>query len=255
MSSAVEVILLERVDNLGDLGETVRVKPGFARNYLFPQQKALRATKSNIAYFEAQKKEIEKRNASNRKEAETKAKALEGLTITMVRHASESGQLYGSVTSRDIADAVNESAKEKIGRGMVEMNTAYKMIGLFPVTISLHPEVKIEMTINIARSEDEAKIQAKTGKALITTHEQEEEVSEAPANENSADTVKEEFLEDSALEAEKVQEAEDAAEAEKEAEKAAQKAAKKAEKEAAAEAEEAETEGEAEEAAAEKDAE
>jgi large subunit ribosomal protein L9 len=258
--SAVEVILLERVDNLGDLGETVNVKPGFARNFLFPQGKALRATKSNLAYFDAQKKEIEKKNEANRKEAEKRSKSLEGLTINIIRHASESGQLYGSVSSRDIVDAISENTKEKLARNTVDMNQAYKTIGLFPVVIALHPEVKVELTINIARSEDEAKLQAKTGKALVAENDAEEQAPAAAStiDEDAADeaaaAAKAELMEKDALEAETAKAAEDA---EKTAEDEA-KAAAKAEAKAAKKAEEAEaetSEGETADAAESDDAE
>lgn len=253
--SAVEVILLEKVDSLGDLGDTVRVKPGYARNYLFPQQKALRATKGNIAYFEAQKKEIEKRNEANRKDAEKRAKALEGIMVNIIRHASESGHLYGSVSSRDIADAVLETTKEKVGRSAVEMNQAFKTIGLFLVPVALHPEVKVEVTINIARSEDEAKIQAKTGKALIADNEADEEAEKAEAEAAAAEAAaeaKKELMEEDALEAEKVAEAEEAAAKAEEEAKAAEKAEAKAAKKVVeddvedSEAETAESETEAE---------
>ena len=142
--SAVEVILLEKVDNLGGLGDTVKVKPGYARNYLFPQQKALRATKDNVAYFEAQKKEIEKRNDANRKDAEKRAKALEGVMVNIIRHASESGHLYGSVSSRDIADAIVETTKEKIARSAVDMNQAFKTIGLSRFRSPFTPKSKLK---------------------------------------------------------------------------------------------------------------
>ncbi len=261
--SAVEVILLERVDNLGDLGETVSVKPGYARNYLFPQSKALRATKSNLAYFEAQKKEIEKKNETNRKEAEKRAKGLEGLMVNIIRHASESGQLYGSVSSRDIADAISEKTGEKLARNAVDMNQAYKTIGIFSATVTLHAEVKIDITVNIARSEDEAKLQAKTGKALVAENDTYEapssSVSEKAAEEAAA-AAKKNLMDEDALEAEQAAAAEDAEKSAEEKAKAKVKsearAAKKAEEKAAAEAESAanaETEDVSAEAEAEKE--
>lgn len=222
MPASLEVILLERIGSLGNLGDRVFVKPGYARNYLLPQNKALRATKSNIAYFETRKKEIEKQNETNRKEAEKHAKALEGLTVTLVRLASESGQLYGSVTARDIAEAICSQSKEKVDRSQVEMNQTYKTIGLFPVTLTLHPEVQLEITVNIARSEEEAKTQAKTGKALVAETQQEQAAKLAAADE-AAEEAKKKLLEEEALEAEK---AEAEAKAVKEAEKAAKEEAK-----------------------------
>lgn len=165
--SLTNIILLERVDGLGVMGDTVSVKPGYARNYLLPQKKALRATKSNLAYFEAQRKVLEEENEKRKSEASAKAKKLEGLDVVMVRQASESGQLYGSVTARDIATSINDLSGERIEKGMVDLNQSIKTIGLFSVIIRLHAEVKIEITINIARNTEEAKTQKSTGRALI----------------------------------------------------------------------------------------
>ena len=166
--AATQIILLERIDNLGKMGDIVEVKPGYARNYLLPQKKALRATKSNLAHFEAQRKVIEADTAKAQKEAEKLAKKIDGLKAPLVRQASEAGKLYGSVTSRDIADAISQVSGETISRTNVILNTAFKSIGLFPVTIQLHPEVKVEVIVNIARSAEEAQIQAETGRALIS---------------------------------------------------------------------------------------
>lgn len=174
---STQVILLERVEKLGDMGEVVSVRPGYARNYLLPQKKAMRASKENIAYFEAQKSALEKDNADKRSAAEKDAKKLDGAKVSILRQASESGQLFGSVASRDIAEQISEQTKVAVDRSMVKMNQNYKSIGLFPVEIFLHPEVKVEVTINIARNADEAAVQAETGRAL--TGEQIEE--EAPA--------------------------------------------------------------------------
>lgn len=237
----MQVILLERVDNLGDLGEIVNVKPGYARNFLIPQSKALRATDDNIAYFEAQKKEIEKQNETKRKEAEKEATKLEGLKVAIIRHASESGQLYGSVAARDIAEAVSEKSGLKIGRSMVTIHDAFKTIGLFPVTIAMHPEVKVDVTVNVARSADEAKLQEKAGKALIAG--QEETAAEVKAKaevELDELTSKKDMLEEGALEAEQQRDAERAEREAEEQAKAEERAAKKAA--AAAEAEKAEAE-------------
>lgn len=168
----MQVILLERVESLGQMGEVVNVKPGYARNFLLPYQKALRATKDNIAYFDAQKKVLEADNLKRREEAEKVAKKISGLKVAIIRQASEAGQLYGSVTARDIADAVVEKGF-KIERGQVRMEQSYKILGLYPIKISLHPEVTVEITINIARSLEEAKIQQEKGMALITRREEE----------------------------------------------------------------------------------
>lgn len=238
----MEVILLERVDSLGNLGDIVKVKPGYARNYLIPQNKALRATADNVVYFEGQKKEIEKQNELRRKEAEKDVKKLDGLKVAIIRHASETGQLYGSVAARDIAAAVAEKSGLKIARSAVVIKDPFKTLGLFPVSIVLHPEVRVDVTVNIARSEDEAKLQEKAGRALIAETEGSSAVSKAEAEirlENVSGGAKEAFLEDSALEAEKLQAEEDALAA---AEKAAgdeAKAAKKAAKKAAAAEDEA----------------
>lgn len=241
-----QIILLERVDNLGEIGDVVTVKPGFARNYLLPQGKALRATKDNIAYFETQKKAIVEDNAKQKKEAEALGKKVDGTQVDIIRQASEAGQLYGSVSSRDIADALNEKGKFDLNRSQVTMLQNYKMIGLFEVPVVLHPEVKVSVTINIARSPEEAATQAKTGRALIAGAEDDamdikEEQGEKVAE--RTDDMKSELLEDSALKAEE--------EAKRLAEEEAAKAKAKADKKAAAEAEAKAEEAEIEEASAE----
>jgi large subunit ribosomal protein L9 len=216
-----EIILLERVENLGQMGEIVSVKPGFARNFLLPQRKALRATKENIAFFEAQKKILEAQNLKKKEEAEKIAKKLDGLKVVIIRQAAEGGQLYGSVASRDIAEAVTAEGIQ-IGRSQVQLNDAFKTIGLFPVSISLHPEVKVTITLNIARSAAEAKTQEKTGKAAIIDYNAPDE---APASDKKA-----EMLEDSVLAEEQAAAAEQSAEAAEEAARKQKRAAKKASK-------------------------
>lgn len=193
-----QVILLEKVDNLGAMGETVTVRPGYARNYLLPQGKALRATDDNIAYFDAQKSALEAENEKRRKAAETESKTIEGVTVALIRQASESGQLYGSVTARDIADAVKAETGTTVPRSAVDVNQNFKMIGLFPVSIALHPEVKVEVIVNIARSNDEANIQKETGKPLIAGIEDEAEAEEPSAEETleQAEAVFEEVPEE-----------------------------------------------------------
>lgn len=245
---STQVILLERVEKLGNMGDVVSVKPGYARNFLLPQKKALRASKENVAYFEAKKKHFESENEKLKKDAEKLAKTLDGLKVPLVRAASESGQLYGSVNSRDIAEQIAAESKEAVTRQMVQINQNFKMIGLFPVEVVLHPEVKVEVTINIARSVEEAKIQAETGRALVADAA-EDDVAEEPA----AEEALEEVLEDSALEAEKVKAEEEAVQAEEDAKKA-EASAKKAEEKAAAKAAAAEAEA-AESAEAEEQAE
>jgi large subunit ribosomal protein L9 len=162
----MDVILLERVPNLGQLGQVVKVKPGYARNFLLPTKKALRATKENLAYFDRQKTVIEQSNAERRKEAEALGAKVAGASVVIVRQAAESGQLYGSVTARDISDAVSALGTE-IERQHVVLNQAIKTLGLFQITVALHPEVAVTVTVNVARSEDEAKTQALRGEALI----------------------------------------------------------------------------------------
>ncbi|MCB1721599.1 MAG: 50S ribosomal protein L9 [Alphaproteobacteria bacterium] len=238
---STQVILLERVEKLGNMGDVVSVKPGYARNYLLPQKKALRASKDNVAYFEAQKKHLQAESDKQKKEAEKRAKKLAGTKVALIRQASESGQLYGSVASRDIAAALTEATGESIDRSMVKLNQNYKLIGLFPIDVTLHPEVSAEITINIARSPEEAEIQAKTGKALVAEGHGDEPSEDEQAA--TADEALEDVLEEGALEAEKERQAEAEEKAAETAAKAEERAAKKAEKEAAkraaAEAEEA----------------
>lgn len=161
----IEVILMERIERLGTLGQVVKVRPGYARNYLLPQKKALRATKTNIAFFEKQRAVLEAQNAKLRAEAETEAKKLEGLHVMIIRQASDSGQLYGSVTARDVADAAVE-AGHKIERRFVEIANPIKTIGLSELKVKLHPEVTVKITINVARTEDEGKLQEQRGAAV-----------------------------------------------------------------------------------------
>ena len=214
-----QVILLEKVDNLGAMGETVTVRPGYARNYLLPQGKALRATDDNVAYFEAQKSALEAENEKRRKAAETESKTIEGVTVALIRQASESGQLYGSVTARDIADAVKEETGTTVPRSAVEVNQNFKMIGLFPVLVALHPEVKVEVTVNIARSNDEAAIQKETGKALIAGIEDEAEEPSAEETLVQAEAVFEEVPEELSASEETASEEQPAEATEEEAEK------------------------------------
>ncbi len=152
----MEVILLERIEKLGQMGDVVKVKDGFARNYLLPQKKALRSNKANLEYFEKQKAELIALNAKNKEEAEKLAKSLEGLVVNIVRQASESGHLYGSVTARDVYHAIMESG-HKIERRHVVLDQPLKEIGVFEVVISTHPDVKQKILVTIARSEEDAK--------------------------------------------------------------------------------------------------
>jgi len=222
-----QVILLERVENLGSMGDVVAVKPGYARNYLLPQSKALRATKENVAYYEAQKAHLQKANSEKKAEAEKVAKKIEGTKVVIVRQASEGGQLYGSVSARDIAEGLSADTKVAVTRGQVALNAAYKTIGLFPVDVVLHPEVKVKVTVNVARSAAEAEIQAKTGKAVIADTRA---TGGKVAKDASLDDAKASMLEEGALANEQAEAEVEAADAAKTAEKAAKKAAKKPKK-------------------------
>ena len=161
----MQIILLERVEKLGQMGDLVKVKAGYARNYLLPQGKALRANKANLERFESERAQREADNLEQRKDAEVEAIKMNGLAVNMVRAASEMGQLFGSVTSRDIAEAVTD-AGFTITRDQVVLDKAIKALGLTDVRIRLHPEVSVEIVVNIARTLDEAKTQLKTGSAV-----------------------------------------------------------------------------------------
>jgi len=155
----MDVILLERIGRLGQMGDTVRVKDGFARNFLLPQGKALRANEANRQKFEGQRAQLEARNLERKSAAEKAAETLDGLTFIIVRSAGETGQLYGSVATRDIADLLSEEGFS-IHRNQVELNHPIKTIGLTNVAIALHPEVEVTVTLNIARTAEEAERQA-----------------------------------------------------------------------------------------------
>lgn len=161
----MQIILLERVEKLGQMGDLVTVKPGYARNFLLPQGKAMRANKANLERFEAEKAQREADNLQRRGEAENEAKKMSGLAISMVRAASEMGQLFGSVTSRDIAEGVTE-AGFTIQRSQVVMDKSIKTLGLHDIRVTLHPEVAVTVVVNVARSLDEAETQLKTGVAV-----------------------------------------------------------------------------------------
>ena len=155
----MDVILLERVEKLGAIGDVVTVKNGFARNYLLPNKKALRANESNRKLFEAKRAEIETDNATKRTEAEAASKGIEGKTVKLIRQASNTGQLYGSVSARDIVDAL-EADGAKVTKSQVVLDRPIKAIGLHEVRIALHPEVSVAVKVNVARSPEEAELQA-----------------------------------------------------------------------------------------------
>ena len=190
----MEVILLERIERLGQMGDVVKVKNGFARNFLLPQNKALRATDANRARFEAEKTVLEARNLERAKEAEAVAEKLNGQTCVLLRQAAESGQLYGSVTARDVAEAVSK-AGFKVQRGQIQLNNPIKELGVHTVNVSLHPEVSAEVVVNVARSEEEARRQSEPDKsealaeaeAVFETEELAEQAAKALTGEEEAE--------------------------------------------------------------------
>ncbi|MFD2233803.1 50S ribosomal protein L9 [Phaeospirillum tilakii] len=167
----MEVILLERIEKLGQMGDVVNVKPGFARNFLLPQKKALRASKSNMDYFEKQRVQLEALNLKRREEAQAVADKMTGLNVLMVRQAGESGQLYGSVSGKDVADAIKASGFT-VERRQVALDNPIKTLGRYAVRVALHPEVAVTVTVTVARSQEEAE------RALAAEEEVEEEVIE-----------------------------------------------------------------------------
>ena len=170
----VELILLQRVEKLGQMGELVKVKPGYARNFLLPQAKAVRATKANRERFERERVQLEAQNLKRREEAERVAERVAGLTVTLIRQASESGALYGSVSSRDIAEAAI-AAGLTITRNQVLLVHPIKTLGISPVRVELHPEVIIDIKVNAARSVEEAEKQAR-GEAIVQEAEEKPEL-------------------------------------------------------------------------------
>jgi large subunit ribosomal protein L9 len=161
----MDVVLLERVAKLGQMGEKVRVKDGYARNFLLPRGKALRATKENMARFEAQRAQLEARNLTQRSEAGSLGEKLDGQSFVLVRQAGETGVLYGSVSTRDIAEIVTASGVS-VNRNQIVVNAPIKAIGLHKVPVQLHPEVEVTITVNVARSPEEAERQARGEEVL-----------------------------------------------------------------------------------------
>jgi large subunit ribosomal protein L9 len=188
----MNVILLERIEKLGQMGDTVKVKAGYARNYLLPQNKALRATDANRKHFEAQRTELEAVNLKRRQEAEAVGEKMGDIKLIMVRSAGESGQLYGSVAARDIQEALKDEGY-KVERRQVELDSVIKALGSYPVRLRLHPEVAVEITVTVARSLEEAQEQhaaaeflehpedydAEAEDALLDDHEAEDDAHEA----------------------------------------------------------------------------
>ena len=155
----MEIILLERVEKLGAIGDVVKVKDGFARNYLLPNKKALRANEANRKLFESNRARIEEENANRRTDAEKAAKGVDGKTVQLIRQASNTGQLYGSVSARDIVDAL-EAEGAKVGKSQIVLDRPIKTIGMHSVKVALHPEVSVTVKVNVARSPEEADLQA-----------------------------------------------------------------------------------------------
>ncbi len=175
----MKVILLERVERLGALGDVVSVKDGFARNFLLPRSKALRANAANLKVFEGQRAEIESRNARAAQAAAKSGEKLDGTVYVMIRQAGETGQLYGSVSGRDIADAINAEGG-KVDRAMVVLDKPIKSLGVHPVKVRLHAEVSVTVNVNIARSADEAERQAR-GENVIASQFEEDRATDAQA--------------------------------------------------------------------------
>ena len=176
----MKVILLERVEGRGGLGDVVTVKDGYARNFLLPRHKALRATTANMKVFEAQRAQIEARNAEARAAAAKSGEGLDGASYVLIRQAGESGQLYGSVSGRDVADAINAEGG-KVERAMVVLDKPIKTLGLHEVKVRLHAEVDVTVTLNIARSQDEAERQARGENVINSQFEEEREAAEQAA--------------------------------------------------------------------------
>lgn len=165
----MQVILLERIARLGQMGETVKVRSGYARNFLLPRGKALRATEANKKHFDAQRAQLEARNLERRKEAETVGEKLNGQSFIILRQSGETGVLYGSVSTRDLAEIMTQNGFT-VDRNQIAINQPIKTIGLHAVPVSLHPEVEVQVTINVARSPEEAERQAR-GEAVTTREE------------------------------------------------------------------------------------
>ena len=169
----MDVILLERVEKLGGIGDVVSVKPGFARNYLLPRKKALRANEANRKVFEANRAQIEADNASRRSTAETDSKGIDGKSVTLIRQASNTGQLYGSVSVRDIAEALQADGV-KVQKNQIVLDKPIKAIGVNSVKVALHPEVSVTITVNVARSPEEAELQAQGVDVMAEMFEKDE---------------------------------------------------------------------------------
>lgn len=183
----MQIILLERIEKLGAIGDVVSVKDGYARNFLLPNKKALRSNAANLKLFEANRAKIEADNATRRAEAEALATSVDGAKVVLIRQASNAGQLYGSVSVRDIVDALHEAGHTAVAKAMVVLERPIKTLGLFDVRINLHPEVAVTVQANVARSPDEAELQAK-GINVIDQQFAEDEAEAAAAAEEFLET-------------------------------------------------------------------
>jgi large subunit ribosomal protein L9 len=197
----MEIILLERVEKLGAIGDVVKVKDGFARNYLLPNKKALRANDSNRKLFEANRSRIEKENAEKRGDAEKASKGVDGKTVQLIRQASNTGQLYGSVSARDIVEAL-EGVGASVTKSQVVLDRPIKAIGVHEVKIALHPEVAVTVKVNVARSPEEADLQAQGVDVLQQMFEDEAAPAAAEALEPTAETAETEVAAEEATSAE-----------------------------------------------------
>lgn len=198
----MQVVLIERVDKLGAIGDVVDVRPGYARNFLLPQQKALRATPANMARFEREREILEKRNEERAQKAREEGAHLDGASFTLIRQASESGQLYGSVSTRDIAEAAS-TEEFTVTRGMVDLNTAIKTLGVHEVRLVLHPDVDVTVKINVARTPEEAERQARGEDVIASAAEEDRALAEAQAAQLFEEGAEpEEFTSDEESEAE-----------------------------------------------------
>ncbi len=202
----MDVILLERVAKLGQIGDVVKVRPGYARNFLLPNKKAVRATEENRKRFEEQRADLEAANLDKREQAETLAARLDGFKVVLIRQAGDSGQLYGSVTARDIAEAVAAEAGMSVRRQQVELSLPIKSIGVHSVAVRLHPEVAVVIAVNVARSSEEAEAQAPAAEAAgggieAALEAQAKELFEAEAVEHAIEEIRAEQAYDEATQA------------------------------------------------------
>jgi large subunit ribosomal protein L9 len=213
----MEIILLERIEKLGGIGDVVTVKNGFARNYLLPNNKALRANEANKKLFEANRAKIESDNAERRTDAEGRAKDIDGKQVVLIRQASNTGQLYGSVAVRDIVEALAEDGVEGVTKAMVELERPIKSLGLFDVKVKLHPEVSVTVGVNVARSPDEAEMQKEGIDVIAAMFEEEQAEAVASALEPDSEEEFEEGTPPSEAAAEEATAADTDAEEDKEA--------------------------------------